>query len=67
MAQRPFIVQGPGATPDAKKITVVDPSWLGGNFKTFPDKFKLTAKVTLEGVDKPYTLDMTLQKPRARH
>ncbi|MEK5163709.1 DUF5643 domain-containing protein [Paenibacillus sp. FSL R5-0527] len=66
MSQRPDIKRGPGATPDTMKITMLDPSWLGGNLKAFPDKLKLTAKVTLEGVDKPYTLDMTLQKTKGQ-
>ncbi|RRJ64999.1 hypothetical protein EHV15_20315 [Paenibacillus oralis] len=66
MSQRPSIVRGPGATPDTMKISMVDPSWLGGNLKAFPNKFKLTAKVTLEGVDKPYTLTMTLQKTKGK-
>ncbi|MGG2994095.1 DUF5643 domain-containing protein [Paenibacillus macerans] len=66
MSQRPDIKRGPGASPDTMKITMLDPSWLGGNLKAFPDKFKLTAKVTLEGVDKPYTLDMTLQKTKGQ-
>lgn len=32
------------------------------NELAFSDKFKLTAKITLEGVDKPYTLEMPMQQ-----
>ncbi|MED4958560.1 hypothetical protein P9747_27985, partial [Paenibacillus macerans] len=30
MSQRPDIKRGPGASPDTMKITMLDPSWLGG-------------------------------------
>ncbi|CAM4500403.1 MAG: DUF5643 domain-containing protein [Paenibacillus macerans] len=66
MAQKTQITQGKGSTKDMFDIRMADPSWIGGNLKAFPDKFKLTAKVTLEGVDKPYTLDMTLQKTKGK-
>ncbi|MFS0869883.1 DUF5643 domain-containing protein [Paenibacillus xylanilyticus] len=53
---------GPGSTTDTAIIRLSDPSWLGGQLKAFPNKFKLTAKITLEGVSKPYTFDLSLQK-----
>jgi hypothetical protein len=42
--------------------TLADASWLGENIKAFPDQFKLTAKIGLEGVSKPYTFNIPLQK-----
>ncbi|GJM71870.1 hypothetical protein HMSSN036_40860 [Paenibacillus macerans] len=66
MAQKPQYVWGQGSTKDMLNIKLVDPSWIDNNLKAFPDKFKLTAKVTLDGVDQPYTLTMMLQKPRAK-
>lgn len=64
LANRPNSGWGQGDTADTARIKAIDPSWLGGNNKAFPDKFKLTAKVTLEGVNKPYTFHMTLQKTK---
>ena len=62
MDKRPDMRWGPGSTPDTAIIHLSDPSWLGGEQYSFPDKFKLTAKITLEGVSKPYTFDLSMQK-----
>jgi len=62
LGKRPSLGWRPGSTPDAAIIELNDPSWLGGQQYAFPDKFKLTAKVTLEGVEKPYTFDLSMQK-----
>ncbi|MEC0135737.1 DUF4179 domain-containing protein [Paenibacillus macerans] len=65
LGKRPALGWGPASAPDTAEIQLVDPSWLGSDgmaSPAFPDKFKLTAKVTLEGVDKPYTFDFSLQK-----
>ncbi|GIO84197.1 hypothetical protein J25TS5_11290 [Paenibacillus faecis] len=66
MSKRPAMFTGKGETPDQAVIQVSDPSWLGGQQYTFPNKFKLTAKITLEGVDKPYTFDLSMQKSAAK-
>lgn len=60
-AQRPSLGWKAEGT-DTAVITLADASWLGGSNKAFPDKFKLTAKISLEGVSKPYTFNIPLQK-----
>ncbi|MFB5675050.1 DUF5643 domain-containing protein [Paenibacillus terreus] len=60
-AQRPSLGWKAEGT-DTAVITLADASWLGGSNKAFPDKFKLTAKIGLEGVSKPYTFNIPLQK-----
>ncbi|AWB43352.1 hypothetical protein DCC85_03350 [Paenibacillus sp. CAA11] len=62
MGERPIAGWSPGSTPDQAEINIVDPSWLGGQQFTFANKFKLTVKVTLQGVAKPYTFDLAMQK-----
>ncbi|GIO84198.1 hypothetical protein J25TS5_11300 [Paenibacillus faecis] len=62
LGKRPSLGWRPGPTPDAAIVELSDPSWLGGQQYVFPDKFKLTAKITLEGVEKPYTFEMAMQK-----
>lgn len=62
MGKRPDMRWGPGSARDTAIIHLSDPSWLGGQQYSFPDKFKLTAKITLEGVSKPYTFDLSMQK-----
>lgn len=66
MSKKPALFTGKGKTPDQAVIQVSDPSWLGGQQYTFPNKFKLTAKITLQGVDKPYTFDLSMQKNAAK-
>lgn len=66
MSKRPTFKGVKGNTPDQAVIQVSDPSWLGGQQYTFPNKFKLTAKITLEGVDKPYTFNLSMQKSTAK-
>lgn len=61
LTKRPSLGWKEGATPDIAKITLVDPSWLGENSYSFPDKFKLTAKITLEGTKQPFTLELPMQ------
>ncbi|MGE7823941.1 DUF5643 domain-containing protein [Paenibacillus sp. NPDC093718] len=62
LSQRPSLSWRAGADPNTAIITLTDASQLGGNIKAFPDKFKLTATVSLEGVSKPFTLDIPIQK-----
>lgn len=62
LSKRPSLSWEPGSTPDTVQIKLTDPSWLGGQEFAFPDKFKLTAEVTLEGVEQPYTFDLSMQK-----
>ncbi|MBT2764888.1 DUF5643 domain-containing protein [Paenibacillus sp. ISL-20] len=62
MGTRPSVQWRAGANPDTALITLTDASQLGGNIAAFPDKFKVTAKITLEGVSKPYSLDIPIQK-----
>lgn len=65
LGERPSLGWGPPSTPDTLEVKMVDPSWIGSDGMTspaFPDKFKLTAKITLKGVDQPYTFDFSLQK-----
>ncbi|MCA1291519.1 DUF5643 domain-containing protein [Paenibacillus sp. alder61] len=66
MSKRPTFRKIKGNTPDQAVLQMSDPSWLGGQQYTFPNKFKLTAKITLEGVDKPYTFDLSMQKSTAK-
>ncbi|WP_334073280.1 MULTISPECIES: DUF5643 domain-containing protein [Paenibacillus] len=66
MSKRPALDWAKGGMPDQAVIQVSDPSWLGGQQYTFPNKFKLTAKITLEGVDKPYTFIHSMQKSAAK-
>lgn len=62
LAKRPSLGTKPGANSDSVFMMISDASQLGGNLKAFPDKFKVTAKISLEGVDKPYTLEIPIQK-----
>lgn len=62
LSKRPSLSWEPGSTPDTVQIKLTDPSWLGGQEFAFPDKFKLTAEVTLEGVEQPYMFDLSMQK-----
>lgn len=62
LSQRPSLSWKTGGDPNTAIITLTDASQLGGNIKAFPDKFKLNAAVTLEGVSKPFTLDIPIQK-----
>ncbi|MEC0258921.1 DUF5643 domain-containing protein [Paenibacillus lautus] len=61
LSQRPSLSWKASADLNTAIITLTDASQLGGNIKAFPDKFKLTATVNLEGVGKPFTLDIPLQ------
>lgn len=62
MAERPSLSMTPGADANHAFIILSDASQLGGNLETFPDKFKITAKISLEGVDNPYNLEIPVQK-----
>lgn len=62
LAKRPSLGTKPGATADSAFMIISDASQLGSNLEAFPDKFKVTAKISLEGVDKPYTLEIPIQK-----
>lgn len=50
-----------GASNDTAKIIMVDPSFTGEKLYSFPNKFKLTAKITLEGTKQPFTLELPMQ------
>lgn len=62
--ERPNISWVPGSNPDKMLITMTDASYLGekASLKALPDNFKLTAKITLKGVNQPYTLNVPIQK-----
>lgn len=62
MGTRPSVKWQAGANSDTALITLMDASQLGGNIGAFPDKFKITAKITLEGISKPYSLAIPIQK-----
>lgn len=62
MGTRPSVKWQAGANSDTALITLMDASQLGGNIAAFPDKFKITAKITLEDISKPYSLDIPIQK-----
>ncbi|MGG4345590.1 DUF5643 domain-containing protein [Paenibacillus lautus] len=62
LAKRPSLGTKPGANADSVSMIISDASQLGGNLEAFPDKFKVTAKISLEGVEKPYTLEIPIQK-----
>jgi hypothetical protein len=61
-AQRPSLVISPGPDADTAYIRMSDASLLGGNHKAFPDKMKITAQISLEGVKEPYMLEIPVQK-----
>lgn len=50
-----------GASNDTAKIIMVDSSFNGEKLYSFPNKFKLTAKITLEGTKQPFTLELPMQ------
>lgn len=50
-----------GTTNDTAKIFMVDPSFSGEKLYAFPNKFKITAKITLEGTKQPFTLDLPMK------
>ncbi|AZK45232.1 DUF4179 domain-containing protein [Paenibacillus lentus] len=62
--KRPSLGWAQGSNPDVAEIKIVDPTWLGDHLNelAFSNQFKLTVKITLEGVDKPYTLEMPMQQ-----
>lgn len=62
LAQKPSLSWQAGADPNTAIITLTDASQLGGNIKAFPDKFKLNATISLEGVSKPFKLDIPIKK-----
>lgn len=61
IANRPSLSWIKGAANDIAQITLVDPSWLGDQLYSFPDQFKLKAKITLEGTKEPFTLELSMQ------
>lgn len=62
MGTRPSVKWKTGVNSDSALITLMDASQLGGNIAAFPDKFRVTAKITLEGISKPYSLAIPIQK-----
>ncbi|MCT1400573.1 DUF5643 domain-containing protein [Paenibacillus sp. p3-SID867] len=62
LAKRPSVSTSPGTDPNHAVIILSDASLLGDDLEAFPDKFKLTAKIDLEGVQKPFTLEIPIQK-----
>lgn len=62
LGQRPGLKWGPGAAPESARILLTDASWLGGKGYTFPGKFQLKLKVKLTGVDKPYIVELPMQR-----
>lgn len=50
-----------GTTNDTAKIFMVDPSFSGEKLYAFPNKFKITAKITLEGTKQTFTLDLPMK------
>ncbi|WP_339323289.1 DUF5643 domain-containing protein [Paenibacillus sp. FSL W8-0194] len=62
--ERPNVTWQAGSGPDKALITMADATYLGdiASLKALPDNFKLTAKITLKGVNKPYTLNVPVQK-----
>jgi hypothetical protein len=62
IGQRPSLGWKQGADLDTAQITLIDTSWLGDyQLYAFPNKFKLTAKITLEGTQQPFTLELPMQ------
>ncbi|SEL52348.1 hypothetical protein SAMN04488688_104304 [Paenibacillus sp. cl141a] len=62
LGQRPGLKWGSGETPESARVLLKDASWLGGKGYTFPEKFQLKLKVKLTGVDKPYIVELPMQK-----
>jgi|GEM_PF-898712 len=62
LGQRPGLKWGSGETPESARVLLKDASWLGGKGYTFPEKFQLKLKVKLTGVDKPYIVELLMQK-----
>ncbi|WP_146259695.1 DUF5643 domain-containing protein [Paenibacillus silvae] len=62
LGQRPGLKWGSGETPESARVLLQDASWLGGKGYTFPEKFQLKLKVKLTGVDKPYIVELPMQK-----
>jgi hypothetical protein len=61
LAKRPDLGLSPGPDANTVYLTSSDASLLGGNLEAYPDKFKLTVKITIEGVKDPYTMEMPIQ------
>lgn len=62
LSKRPSVSTSPCLDANHAIMILSDASLLGGNLEAFPDKFKLTAKIDLEGVQKPFTLELPIQK-----
>ncbi|MFP4974296.1 hypothetical protein ACE6ED_02740 [Paenibacillus sp. CN-4] len=52
----------PGASSDTAIFRISDASWLGPKLAALPDKVRVTLKISLEGIQKPYELEVSLRK-----
>lgn len=67
LASQPSALLSPGANGDTAVLRLSDASWLGPNLAALPDTVRVTLKVSLEGIQKPYTLEASLQKQQPKN
>ncbi|MGO4533194.1 DUF5643 domain-containing protein [Paenibacillus sp. 2TAF8] len=66
LGQMPNLGWGPGDHSESVRVKITDASWLGDKGYVFPDKFQLKLKAKLAGVDKPYIVELPMQKAAAK-
>ncbi|AWB44531.1 hypothetical protein DCC85_10035 [Paenibacillus sp. CAA11] len=62
ISSRPSLGMAPGSNDNSCYIQLSDASQLGGNLAAFPDKFQATVSIHLEGIEKPYTMNIPVEK-----
>lgn len=62
LSSQPSALLSPGTNGDTAVLRLSDASWLGPKLAALPDTVRVTLKVSLEGIQKPYTLEVSLQK-----
>ncbi|MBP2114243.1 DUF5643 domain-containing protein [Paenibacillus silagei] len=67
LSSQPSALLSPGASSDTAVLRLSDASWLGPKLAALPDTVRVTLKVSLEGIQKPYTLEASLQKQQPKN
>ncbi|WP_339267194.1 DUF4179 domain-containing protein [Paenibacillus sp. FSL K6-1330] len=60
--KRPGLMGNPTSDPNAMLYQLTAFSHLGEGALTMPDQFLLTAKITLEGIEEPFIIDLPVHK-----
>lgn len=66
LSSQPSAVLSPGASSDTAIFRISDASWLGPKLAALPDTVRVTLKISLEGIQKPYELEVSLRKQASK-